>query len=637
MPDGLPSSPPRLSVARAISPGGILADHFRGPTWDRWRAVLKAAGGEALTKAELKLFQGVAQRNPPRKPVSELWLICGRSAGKDSVASAVATVAATCDYSARLRPGEMATILRLAVDRTQASIVLNYIRGNFASSPLLKQLIVRETAEGLELANNVEIVVATNSFRSIRGRTVVCAVLDELAFWRDESSSNPDEEIYTALLPALARVPGSVLIGISSPFKKAGLLYRKWRESYGKDDPECLVVRGGSRLFNETLPQSVIDRALARDPVSAAAEWLAEWRSDVSDFISRDVLAAVVMDGVHELPYASGVNYGAFIDPAGGSGADSMALAIGHRDQDGLAVVDCIRVWDPPFSPEQVADEVAGVLRSYHVHRLVGDRFAGEWGREPFARRGFGYEIAKRSKSDYYLAALPILNSHKCRLLEHQRGIVQLAGLERRSIRGGADKVDHVQNAHDDIANVIAGVLVEVGGGGPSDGWVQWCREQVAGAKVRLGAAFKVSDFERLGPPAASPGSVGTDAGAPAPEASDAYLAALAARNSQLTKVDAVHPTGSRLPERPAAAPVPVVQGTLPTERGATAMVQQLPGEHVPLAAGEVRLQAQPWQAFYVPAPNGGGRKFTGDAHGVIVAPSEFLPALVASGCRPVG
>jgi hypothetical protein len=55
--------------------------------------------------------------------------------------------------------------------------------------------------------------------------------LDEVAFWRDETSSRPDEEVYDAILPALARVPGSMLIGISSPYRKAGLLYRKFKEA----------------------------------------------------------------------------------------------------------------------------------------------------------------------------------------------------------------------------------------------------------------------------------------------------------------------------------------------------------------------------------------------------------------------
>jgi hypothetical protein len=54
----------------------------------------------------------------------------------------------------------------LACDRAQARIVLNYIKGYFAKIPMLAALVERETAEGLDLTNGVEIIVATNSFRT---------------------------------------------------------------------------------------------------------------------------------------------------------------------------------------------------------------------------------------------------------------------------------------------------------------------------------------------------------------------------------------------------------------------------------------------------------------------------------------
>ena len=103
-------------------------------------------------------------------------------------------------------------------------------------------------------------------------------------------------------MPALARVPGSKLIGISSAYRKSGLLFRKWQESYGKDEPDILVVRGGSRMFNPTLPQSVIDHALQRDYEAAAAEWLVQWRADLSDFVDREIVEACVLHGERELP-----------------------------------------------------------------------------------------------------------------------------------------------------------------------------------------------------------------------------------------------------------------------------------------------------------------------------------------------
>jgi hypothetical protein len=144
-----------LSVAAAISRGGILSRDFIGRSWDRWRAVLKAANGEQLDKRELRLFREVAERDPPRRRVRELWIIAGRRAGKDSIAAAIAVMAACQDYSSCLRTGEMATVLCLASDRAQAGILHRYIAGHFTTDPVLRQLVLREAGDVLELKNSL--------------------------------------------------------------------------------------------------------------------------------------------------------------------------------------------------------------------------------------------------------------------------------------------------------------------------------------------------------------------------------------------------------------------------------------------------------------------------------------------------
>ena len=55
------------------------------------------------------------------------------------------------------------------------------------------------------------------------------------------------------------------------------------------------------------------------------------------------------------------------------------------------------------------------------------------------------------------------MNSGKADLLDIPRLTAQLAGLERRTARGGRDSIDHGPGGHDDVANAVAGVLVKVG------------------------------------------------------------------------------------------------------------------------------------------------------------------------------
>jgi len=73
-----------------------------------------------------------------------------------------------------------------------------------------------------------------------------------------------------------------------------------------------------------------------------------------------------------------------FTDPSGGS-ADSFTLAIGHR-QDDVAVVDAVREVRPPFSPENVVGEFCALLKSYRISSVQGDKYAGIWPVEQFAR-----------------------------------------------------------------------------------------------------------------------------------------------------------------------------------------------------------------------------------------------------------
>jgi hypothetical protein len=134
-----------------------------------------------------------------------------------------------------------------------------------------------------------------------------------------------------------------------------------------------------------------------------------------------------------------------------------MTLAVGHREDD-VVVLDVLRERRPPFSPEDVVAEFAGLLKSYHINKVTGDRYAGEWPRERFREYGVNYEPAAKPKSDLYRDMLPAINSRKIDLLDDARLLAQLVGLERRTARGGRDSIDHAPGGHDDLANAIAGL-----------------------------------------------------------------------------------------------------------------------------------------------------------------------------------
>jgi hypothetical protein len=106
------------SIIAWMDDPALFQPWFSGETWSGWRTVLKAAFAIPMSDDERAFFRVIAERDPPEKPVKELWIIVGRRGGKDSIASEIAAyVSATFDDSGRLRPGERALVLCLAVDR----------------------------------------------------------------------------------------------------------------------------------------------------------------------------------------------------------------------------------------------------------------------------------------------------------------------------------------------------------------------------------------------------------------------------------------------------------------------------------------------------------------------------------------
>jgi hypothetical protein len=439
-----------------------------------------------LTNAKACYRACTGRTAPPGAPAAYLWLVIGRRGGKSFAMALIAVFLAVFkDWRKYLSPGERAIVLLVAGDREQAKILHRYCQG-ILGPPILQSSVLNVTASEIELKGGVTIEVVTRSYRTVRGRSVCVAVLDELAFWRDDDSANPDSEVLNAVRASMATFGSdAMVIAGSSPYARRGVLWDAFRRWHGKDDAGNLVWRAPTRVMNPTVPQDFIDAEFERDAASANAEYGAEFRSDVQEFVSMDVLEACTADGVFELPPTSGASYVAFVDPSGGS-SDSMTLAIAHRDKFGIGILDCIREIRPPFSPESVVDEFVTVLLSYHCHKVCGDRYAGEWAREPFRIRGVTYELSEKPKSDIYRDMLPLLNSRKVELLDDRRLISQLHGLERRTARGGKDSIDHGPGAKDDLANAAAGALVLASANMPmiiTDAVLQWSQSPALSAQ----------------------------------------------------------------------------------------------------------------------------------------------------------
>lgn len=436
-------------------------------SWQPWRAILSAIDGLPLSGDGLAFYRRhTGRQEPPEKPVREFWGVAGRRGGKSRNMALMGVHRAIKFDPSTLAPGETPIVMLLAGDKRQAEVVFSYVRALCelrAVSPYVDP--DRVLRSRIELKNGVVIEVHRSHYASVRGHTVIAAILDELAFWPvDENGANPDSETVRALKPALLTVPGSLLMAISSPYACKGELWRAHEKYFGVEDERVLVLNADTRSLNPTISAADLADEFDRDPVSALSEFgdhntgRCAFRSDVAAFLDAAAVQAVTPEGRREIRPRAGAQYIAFTDPSGGRG-DSFTLAIAHAE-DGHAVLDCIRERKPPFSPDDVVSEFAAVLKSYGVRSVTADCYAGEWTVERFERHGITLEASDNSKSDIYMEFLPLVNAATCELLDLPVLMRQLVGLERRTARGGRDSVDHPRGARDDVANAAAGALV---------------------------------------------------------------------------------------------------------------------------------------------------------------------------------
>jgi hypothetical protein len=450
------------------------AARMTGPAWSAWRVFLKAIYGLGpLTDEELAIYQRHTGRTtPPSGPVSEAFMIVGRSGGKSRVAALNAVHRAISFDPSTVAEGEPVTIPLFARSKDQTRQMLGYVRG-LNALPEVAPYVHRGTLKtSLEYTTGVTIEIMSASFRTSRGYTCPIACCDEVAFWQDEASSNPAAEILTALRGTLVRVKRGLLLVLSSPYAPNGALYEAHQRYYGVDDPDVLVWVSDTASMNPTVDQATIEREFRRDPQKAMSEFGSDgtvsFRQHERSPFELEKVDAVVVAKRYRLPPVSGVKYAAFLDVAQGQGSRSgswMALAIAH-EEGSRAVLDLVEGVEPPFDPARVlVDRFVPLLRNYRCRQVMGDRVSHGFVSALLAAEGIKFVSSELDKSALFAELLLLVNSGVVELLDDATLRNQLTALQRRPTRG-KDSFDVPRGWHDDVANSAAGALTIVTGVG---------------------------------------------------------------------------------------------------------------------------------------------------------------------------
>src|SRR5499433_4526218 len=358
---------------------GSLPRFKKLDTWVSWLVVLKAIFGLPMTAEDLLVFNRHTGRTlPPIGGSKETYLIIGRRGGKSFISALVTCfIACFIDFKPFITVGETLAVMCLAKDKDQARIVFRYVKAILNHVPALRNMIVEQRADEIELTTGVTIMVKASDFGGVRGPTIACVVADEIAFWPSQGA-NPDDEVLSAIRPAMATIPDAKLLCISTGYAQVGALYDAHKEHYGKDDDEILVWQADTATMNPTISQKFIDKEIEKDPEAGRAEWLGLFREDVSVAFPLEAIEACIVPGRDEfLPAPEHFIYFGFADPSGGR-HDSFTLAVAHHDG-GKIVLDAIRAIKPPFDPGEVTRELSDLLKLYGINGIFGDNYGGEW------------------------------------------------------------------------------------------------------------------------------------------------------------------------------------------------------------------------------------------------------------------
>jgi hypothetical protein len=271
------------TLRKALQDPNLLGRALDGETWAGWRGLLLALAGEPLQPDELEIFTKLTGRSAsPSEWVKEFYGIVGRRGGKSRAMGVLAAYLATlCQYP-MLVSGERGVVMVIAPDQRQATAILGYAAGALEESPILRQRIVRRTADTIELKGNIFVEVRAASFRRLRGATLVAALLDEFAFFLpDENSSNPDTEIVNAIKPSLLTT-GGPLIGISSPYARRGILWEAYNRDFGPDgNPWSLRVQAAISIQACRKPRSISStkRTMPSPPLNTVRSFERTWKA----------------------------------------------------------------------------------------------------------------------------------------------------------------------------------------------------------------------------------------------------------------------------------------------------------------------------------------------------------------------
>lgn len=374
----------------------------------------------------------------------ELILVLGRRSGKSELSSIFAAYELykllyrgfPQSYYGMPSASEI-RVLCVANDKEQASIVFGNMQGHLESVDYFKESVANTTQTflkfrtehdkkkfGAEGKASLSATFKSSIAKGLRGRGIICAILDEIAFFVDNGKSSA-ERVYRAINPSLAQfspkdpknkhIPMTMpdgsqadtegrMILISSPDAKDGFFFRQYQKAMSKDKAgeNMLMIQAPTWEVNPTLAHSYYEIEYHKDPVAFMTEHGAEFSDRVRGWIqdARELLDCVdeemrpTLRGIPREIHFAGVDFGISKD------GTSIHLS---RIRDGRIESAYHETWYPKrkwrevnphleaplvdyamtlehqkrLDIEAIADWFLALSKRFYIHRGIFDQWAG--------------------------------------------------------------------------------------------------------------------------------------------------------------------------------------------------------------------------------------------------------------------
>lgn len=414
--------------------------------------------------------------------INKINLICGRRSGKTLLSAIISIYCAISNnWKPFLKKTPFATVLIMSHSREFSDEVLEIIRTLIEASPILSALINKDKKNSSSTMNlkvpwivngnqiqysRVQIKVAAASSKTTRG-VAACAILcDEIAFWNlDENMKETDAKIMKAVRPAMKQFREfGMLIKLSSPGIKQGILYSEYRKSTAGELPDTYAVfKAPSWVMtpDDVVPSEEFVEEFNLDPDSFDQEYRGNFADSLSFFITPEYIDMAILKKVSFMaPEGDATKYTAAIDAAykGDRFTFSVTAYVNGRLKQYMS-----KSWEgtkqKPVSSYEVAEFIRNVCKTFNIDEVAADQYSFQPLKEIFGTYGVNlkeYVFTPAFKKKIYWNLKKLVHSQQIDLLDNEIQTRELKELIVEQGQSGNIKIGHPAGGTDDFADSLA-------------------------------------------------------------------------------------------------------------------------------------------------------------------------------------